>query len=206
MVANGYTRANRLTGFAPVALFLSSYLPLFIIVVVRQVYANYSFLSWGGFNLKAVCCMFRYFGMTLFCILLSVVGIIGTILVFINLQHRVESGYTYRIAEVTSMNDEPLAYIATYIIPIMFENYNSLIDCITIVCIFYVIFRLYIRSKLILVNPILCLRYSIYSVRYMDGDVLRQGVLISHDNDILEDDQAKMYNVGYQLFYGYKRN
>ena len=104
------------------------------------------------------------------------------------------------------MNDEPLAYIATYIIPIVFGNYSSPIDCVTIVLLFYVVYRLYIRSKLILVNPILSLlKYSIYSVRYMDGDIPRQGILISRNNDILENDQAKMYNVGHQLFYGYKR-
>ena len=40
----------------------------------------------------------------------------------------------------------------------------------------------------------------------MDGEVQRQGILISQDNDILENDQAKMYNVGHQLFYGYKQN
>ena len=133
-------------------------------------------------------------------------GAIGTIFVFKNLRRRVESGHTYRITEVSSMNDEPLAYIATYIIPIVFGNYSSPIDCVTIVLLFYVVYRLYIRSKLILVNPILSLlKYSIYSVRYMDGDIPRQGILISRNNDILENDQAKMYNVGHQLFYGYKR-
>lgn len=201
----GYTRTNRLTGLAPLVLFLSSYLPLFILIVLRQTSANCCYLSWSGINVEALCCMVKYFGMSLFCIVLSVIGIIGTIIVFMNLQHRVESGHTYRITEVSSMNDEPLAYIATYIIPILFEDYSNLIDCVTIVCIFYVIYRLYIRSKLILVNPVLCLKYSIYSVRYMDGDIQRQGVLISRDNDILENDQTKMYNVGHQLFYGYKR-
>lgn len=205
MEKKGYTQTNHLIGLAPLVLFLSSYLPLFILIIVRQVYANYNYLSWGGINVDALCCMVKHFGMSLFCSVLSAFGVIGTIFVFMNLRRRVENGHTYRIIEVSSMNDEPLAYIATYIIPIMFEDYSSLIDCVTIVCIFFVIYRLYIRSKLILVNPILSLNYSIYSVRYMDGNIQRQGVLISHNNDILENDQAKMYNVGHQLFYGYKR-
>ena len=205
MEKKGYTQTNHLIGLAPLVLFLSSYLPLFILIVMRQVYVNSTYLSWGGFNVDALCCMVKYFGMSLFCFGLSVFGIVGLIMVFRNLQHRVESGHTFRIIEVSSMNDEPLAYIATYLIPIMFEDYSNLIDCTTIICIFYVIYRLYIRSKLIIVNPILSLKCSIYRVRYMDGDIQRQGVLISHDNDILENDQAKMYNVGHQLFYGYKR-
>lgn len=201
----GYTRTNRLIGLAPLVLFLSSYLPLFVLIIVRQVYKNYSSLSWGGINLEAFCCMIKCFGMSLICLVLSVFGIIGTHFVFRNLRNQVENGHTYRITEVSSMNDEPLAYIATYIIPIIFEDYNNLIDCITILFIFCVIYQLYVRSKLLLVNPVLSLKNSIYSVRYIDGDIHRQGILISRDNDILENDQVKMYNVGHQLFYGYKR-
>lgn len=103
------------------------------------------------------------------------------------------------------MNDEPLAYVATYIIPIMFEDYSNITDCITIIGIFYVVYRLYIRSKLILVNPLLSLKYSIYNIRFIDGEISRQGILISKDCCIEEDDFAKIYNVGYQLYFGYKR-
>ena len=205
MKKDGFTRINNLTGLAPLVLFLTSYLPLFFLIIVRQTYCNFDYLSWGGINIIALKCMIKYFGMSIVCLSLSVFGIVGTSLVFKNLRYRVESGHTYRITDVSGMNDEPLAYIATYIIPIMFENYSSLIDSVTIILIFCVLYRLYVRSKLILVNPILSLKYSIYSVRYIDGDIQRQGILISHDNDILENDQAKMYNVGHQLFYGYKR-
>ena len=200
-----YTRINNMSGLAHFALFLTSYLPLFFLIIVRQTYANCNYLSWGGLNKEAFSCLFEHFGMSILCLVLSVFGIIGSIFVLKNLQNRVENGQTYRIKDVSSMNDEPLAYIATYIIPIMFENYNSLIDCVTIVCIFCVVYCLYVRSKLILVNPVLCLFYSIYSVKYIDGVFQRQGIIISHDNDILENDLVKMYNVGHQLFYGYKR-
>lgn len=39
----------------------------------------------------------------------------------------------------------------------------------------------------------------------MDGDVQRQAMLISPNKDILENDTVKLYNIGYQLFYGYNR-
>ena len=103
------------------------------------------------------------------------------------------------------MNDEPLAYVATYIVPIMFNDYSNLADNITVLCIFYIVYKLYVRSKLILVNPILSMKYSIFNIKYKDGDVSRQGILISRDNFIEENDTAKLYNVGYQLYYGYKR-
>lgn len=199
------TRINRLVGLAPIVLFLSSYVPLFVLIIVRQTLSNLEYLTWGGITVESIVCMIRYFGMSVVCLIMTFFGLIGTWLVFDNLNRRVESGHIFKIEELSSMNDEPLAYIATYIIPLSFGDYNNLTDCLTVICVFYIVYRLYIRSKLILVNPILSLRYSIYNVKFKDGDIPRQGILISSDNDILENDQVKMYNVGHQLFFGYKR-
>lgn len=199
------TRINRLVGLAPIVLFLSSYVPLFVLIIVRQTLSNLEYLTWGGITMESIVCMIRHFGMSVVCLILTFFGLIGAWLVFDNLNRRVESGHTFKIEELSSMNDEPLAYIATYIIPLLFGDYNSLTDSLTTICIFYIVYRLYIRSKLILVNPILSLKYSIYNVKFKDGDIPRQGILISSNNDILEYDQVKMYNVGHQLFFGYKR-
>ena len=199
------TRINRLVGLAPIVLFLSSYVPLFVLIIVRQTLSNLEYLTWGGITVESIVCMIRYFGMSVVCLIMTFFGLIGTWLVFDNLNRRVESGHIFKIEELSSMNDEPLAYIATYIIPLSFGDYNNLTDCLTVICVFYIVYRLYIRSKLILVNPILSLRYSIYNVKFKDGDIPRQGILISSNNDILEYDQVKMYNVGHQLFFGYKR-
>ena len=199
------TRINRLVGLAPIVLFLSSYVPLFVLIIVRQTLSNLEYLTWGGITVESIVCMIRYFGMSVVCLIMTFFGLIGTWLVFDNLNRRVESGHIFKIEELSSMNDEPLAYIATYIIPLSFGDYNNLTDCLTVICVFYIVYRLYIRSKLILVNPILSLKYSIYDVKFKDGDIPRQGILISSDNDILENDQVKMYNVGHQLFFGYKR-
>ena len=201
----GYSQINKLVGLAPLVLFLSSYMPLFALIIVRQLINNSDYLSWGGLSIDASLCMIKYFGMSVLCAILIIFGLLGTYWVFKNLDHNVDNGHTYIVKELSCMNDEPLAYIATYIIPIMFEDYTSLTDCLTVACIFYIIYRLYIRSKLLLVNPMLSLKYSIYNIKYSDGGIERQGILISKNNDILEGNQVKIYNVGHQLFYGYKR-
>lgn len=103
------------------------------------------------------------------------------------------------------LNHESLAYIATYIIPILSEAYSSFVDCFSIFLIMYVVYMLYVRSKLLLVNPILNMKYSIFNIKYRDGSLERQGILISKDRYIEEYDKVKIYNVGYQLFYGIKR-
>jgi hypothetical protein len=199
------TRINNLIGLAPLMLFLSSYVPLFVLIITRQILSNIDYLSWGGIKVESILCMIQHFGMSIICLGLTILGLIGSWFVFENIKKRVENGHSFKINEISSMNDEPLSYIATYIIPLLFGDYNNIIDCVTIICVFYIVYRLYVRSKLILVNPILSLRYSIYCVKYIDGVVQRQGILISCDNDILENDHVKMYNVGHQLFYGYRR-
>ena len=200
-----HTKVNSMIGMAPLVLFLSSYAPLFLLIAIRQFIPNLEHLVWGGVNLDAFVNMIRYFGMSIICSFLALFGLFGTFLTFRNLDNNVENGNNVKILEISSMNDEPLAYVATYIIPIMFNDYSNVTDNITILCIFYIVYKLYIRSKLILVNPLLSMKYSIFNIKYNDGKVLRQGILISKDNFIEEDDMVKLYNVGYQLYYGYKR-
>ena len=124
---------------------------------------------------------------------------------FRRIEEKAPNGNIVKLREVSSLNDEPIAYMATYIIPILFEDYSNLTDCLTLFVIFYVIYRLYIRSKLLLVNPILNLKYSIYNIHYCDGNIERQGILISQNKSIYEDEEVNIYNIGYQLFYGYLR-
>ena len=201
--SKGYTKENRLIGLAPFVLFLSSYMPLFILVAVRQCMSNIDCISWDGLNFTAIINIIRYFWVSILCVILVAFGLFGTYETFSRLEQKVENGTIVRIKEISSINEEPLAYIATYVIPILFQDYSSFTDCITIFVIFYIVYRLYIRSKLILVNPILNLKYSIYNIKYLDGCIERQGILITKDKSIYEEDKVKIYNVGYQLFFGY---
>ena len=51
----------------------------------------------------------------------------------------------------------------------------------------------------------LTLKYSIFNIKFKDGDIIRQGVIISKEKYIEEGEIAKIFNIGYQLYYGYKR-
>lgn len=201
----GYTRENSFIGLAPLVLFLSSYLPLFLLIIVRQCISNVAYIHWGGICLESVFNLIKYFGVSITCTFLVILGVYGSFITLKKLDEKAENGTVVRITEVSSINDEPLAYMATYIIPILFQDYSNLTDCLTLFVTFYVVYKLYVRSRLILVNPILNLKYSIYNIKYIDGKIERQGILISKDNSIYEEDKVKLYNVGYQLFYGYIR-
>ena len=197
-----YTKVNSFVGIAPLVLFLSSYAPLFLLIALKQILSNN---ERGYKSLDSIWDFTLQYGMSVICIMLALIGLIGTYYTFRNINHKIENGVIVEVKEISSLNDEPLAYIATYIVPLMFEDYTKLSNNITIMIIFYVIYRLYIHSKLILVNPLLGLKFSIFNIKYQDGNIVRQGILISKDNYIEESDYVKIYNVGYQLFYGKKR-
>ena len=50
----GHTKINTFDRMAPVVLFLSSYMPLFGIIIIRQFLANNEHLVWGGFCIEGI--------------------------------------------------------------------------------------------------------------------------------------------------------
>lgn len=142
-----HTKVNSMVGMAPIVLFLSSYIPLFLLIAVRQVLSNSEFLIWGGLHFGTFINFMSHFGMATACLFLTCYGFVGTYITFKNIDEKVENGNIVKIIEISSMNDEPLAYVATYIVPIMFNDYSNLADNITVLCIFYVVYKLYVRSN-----------------------------------------------------------
>ena len=200
-----YDRVNSLDRLAPYVLFLSSYLPLFILIAIKEG----AKVETGAFLLKIDCVsvgdLVRAYFIPVICLLCIVFGLVGTFFTFKNIEGRVENGSITTIEEVSGLNEEPLAYIATYVISFVPQDSKSFGDMLALLFFLAIVCYLYIRSKLLLVNPVLSLRYSIFSIRFEDGEVLRQGVLISRDRYIQEKDCVKIYNIGYQLYYGYKK-
>lgn len=186
-------------------LFLSSYIPLFGIIALRQFLSNIDYLNWAGFSVVGFMSFITHFGIASLCMTLIIIGSFGTYFVFELIKTNAPNGNNSKVIEVSSMNDEALGYMATYVIPLLYQDYSNLMDFCTMFIIFVIIYKLYVNSKLLLVNPMISFKYSIYSIKYMDGDVQRQAMLISPNKDILENDTVKLYNIGYQLFYGYNR-
>lgn len=56
----GY-KNNDLKKGAKFALFVSSYLPLFILVILRQLSDNYNYLHWGGISINSIKIFLSYF-------------------------------------------------------------------------------------------------------------------------------------------------
>ena len=159
-------KVNNFKKMAKFALFVTSYLPLFILVVLRQIYENQYTIGKVRFNLKEIILFFQQFGLSIFLILISIFGLLGCIMIFKNLEKDVKNGDNVTVLNVNNKNSESIGYIATYIIPFLFQNFSDWYELFAFVFIMLIIYRIYINSNLILINPILSFKYSIFEIEY----------------------------------------
>ena len=199
-------RTNYLRTVPKLILFLTSYSPLFVCIIVRQLYYNRSFLHFAGFNKTGILCLLQKFGLSIFLGFLLALVILGTIIFIKKLRSISKNGNNVTVKSISNKNAESIGYIATYIIPFLFQSFDELGDIIPLLILLIIIYRIYVTSSLLLVNPVLNCRYSLFEMEYEEKGDIKQGLMISPFRDIYESDNIKIYNIGYKLFYVNKIN
>jgi len=191
-----------LKGGAQFALFVTSYLPLFILVIFRQIYENQNIIMQADFNTVELLLVLKKFGLSALLVLISIFGLLGCVLIFKNLEKDATNGDNVTILNVSNKNSESIGYIATYIIPFLFQNFSDWYELFAFVFIMCIIYRIYINSNLILINPVLSFKYSIFEIEYrkQNGQV-KNGLIISRNKYLEEDSKIKIYEIGFKLFY-----
>ena len=203
---DGVLRTNSLRIVSKLLLFLTSYSPLFVCIIVRQLYYNRSFLHFVGFDKIDILCLLQKFGLSIFLGFLLVFVTLLTIIFIKNLRSISKNGNNVTVKSISNKNAESIGYIATYIIPFLFQSFDELGDIIPLLILLIIIYRIYVTSSLLLVNPVLNCRYSLFEMEYEEKGEIKQGLMISPFRDIYESDNIKIFNIGYKLFYVNKIN
>lgn len=189
------------------SLFISSYIPLFLIVILRQVEQNFSYLNFGGINYQALKLFLSKFGVSTFLACISIYGLIGLCFFIKNMSKLTEdNGHKLGINRIQNKNAESIGYVATYLLPFVFQTYSSVFDVLQIIILLSVMYIIYTHSNLIVVNPLLNLWYSLYEIEYYNvkaPEIKQNGIFIINchyleKNDVL---YAKKITNTY-LFYG----
>ena len=202
MAKNKVLRVNNLKATAQFVLFVTSYFPLFILVIVRQIYGNHNFIHFGGFNFEAIMVFLQKFGLSTILLSISLFGLFGCSLIFKNLEKDATNGNNVTILNVSNKNSESIGYIATYIIPFLFQNFSDWYELFAFAFVMFVIYRIYINSNLILINPVLSFKYSIFEIEYkLQNGKTKNGLVISNNKYLEEDTIIKIYEIGFKLFY-----
>lgn len=183
-------------------LFITSYIPLFILLILRQLKQNEDILHFNGINKDSILCFLENFWLTIILSLLSICGLIGVKILFYNLNRAIDNGDLVKIIDVENKNSETIAYISTYIVPFMFSDTKNTIDIISILIILFLIFLIYINTDMIIINPILNIKYSLYQIEYTRKSKKRKGLLISKKRYIEMDTEIKINQITRNIYYG----
>lgn len=187
---------------AKFSLFVSSYLPLFALLISRQLLENYNFLNWGGINVSAIYLFISMFGLSVILIMISIVGLIGLFFLLRNLKIDVKNGYRVKVVELQNRNSEAISYISTYIVPFLFQRYSDFYELISICFLLLIIYQLYINSTLLLVNPLLGVKYALYELKFDDkSGVSKSGMVITKNKYLEESNSIKIYPIGHKLYF-----
>ncbi|MEM3504431.1 MAG: hypothetical protein QXS81_05085 [Candidatus Micrarchaeaceae archaeon] len=166
-----------LRGSIKFLLFLSSYIPLFVVLAILH-YTNALFVI----------------GMAV--IIIATLGILGLLFTRSN---RIGNYHHAKITDFENINDMSLEYIIAYIFPLLFLNYTDWSVFLALLVIFLTIGYIYIRSDLIYMNPILSLfGYNIYKAQTNEGGI----VIISKREDTREIVNHKLVQLANRVYLG----
>lgn len=197
-------RRSELKAGAKLTLFLVSYLPLFLIMCFSQIYQYRAYLTWGGFNWDAFEIYVQYFGAVSILIFLSLFGIFGLRYLLSNIQRRaMANGNLVKIIDIENKNSESISYLFTYLIPFVFQDLSSLTNVFAVSVLLIVTYLIYTNSSMLLINPTISMRYSLYMVEYEDisSKKKRKGMILSSNRFLEEDDKVKLKGIGHKLFF-----
>lgn len=100
-MGRGIRYNNKLRGCALISLFITSYIPLFVIIILKQVQTNWEYLCFGGLNGDAIMCMMEKFGMPIVLFIIMLFGTIGLYLLIKNLEKNLPNGLDIRVLVIS---------------------------------------------------------------------------------------------------------
>lgn len=183
-------------------LFVTSYIPLFFCIILRQCYFNRDYLNWGGLNSRCLMTFIEKFGLSWLLLVVILLSIMCFPKFLKQLHKDSKNGDNVTVISVNNRNSDALGYIATYIFPFLFQSFSNVSEWGPLVILLIVIYPIYTTSSLLMINPVLCWWYSIYEITFKKTDGRSAtGLVISRDKYIFEEDSIKIYSIGYNLYF-----
>jgi len=203
-------RTNVLRHAPRYSLFATSYSPLFLLMVLKQVSDNSQYLHWGGISIASFAIWLSRFGLSSILLFVGITGATGLLIFVYRMKRATKSnGVLAIVVDIRNKNSEAISYIGTYIIPFLFQDYTQLYDTLSIGILLIVIYFIYVNSSLILINPVLNLRYSLYEVDFDDTlanppasqPKLKSGTVIIRERFLEEGDKILLRKIGQKLYF-----
>jgi len=133
---------------------------------------------------------------------MTVIAVIGIIAFLYNIEERTSlNGEVIKITDIENKNNESITYLFTYIIPFVFQDLSEITNVIPIFILLLVTYAIYTNSSLLLINPTLNFKYSLYSIEYTEDNTNKKIMILSKNRILEEGDVIKIKKIGHKLFY-----
>lgn len=187
------------------AMFCLSYLPLLFLLAVKVIIKNFAFLNYGGFNNSALWIFLEKFGFVTVLILFAIFAAIGTTFTLKNIKRKKSNAFPAKISSIKPKNEEALSYLATYVLPLLVQGEIGTFEYITFAVLFGIYYKLYSTSSLILINPVLNIKYGLYEVEYATeaNKTVKNALIISQHKWINEDDDLRLIKLSHRLYFAF---
>ena len=188
------------------AMFCLSYFPLFILLSIKIFLAKIKCFNYGGFNGESIWLFFKSYSFIFILLILSIYAFWGTAITFKKILKKKSNSFPVKITSVKSKNEEALSYLATYVIPLLAQGNVGTFEYATFVVLFMIYYKLYSTSNLILINPILNMRYGLFDINYFHVSQQKEtknALIISNQKWIDEDDEISIIKLSHRLYFVY---
>lgn len=185
------------------ALFCLSYLPLFFLLILKLGIANFNYLHFHEISTESLITFFEKFGFITILIILGSYGMVGTYLTLKNIKQKESNAIPAKVASVKLKNEEALSYLTSYVLPLLISGAIGAFEYATFGVLFFLYYKLYSTSSLILINPILNMKYGLYEIEYISGTKQKSALIISQHKWIDIDDEIKILKLSHKLYFAY---
>lgn len=158
-------RRSILKIWAAIVLFISGYIPLFVIMLIKD-------LKEPGY------CEFKNFTVSLF--LLFIIMASGIFLYKIMKSLSGEGGFSIKVISVKSKSSEIVNYTIPYMISFFAFDMSKPTDLVVFLIFFVMLCALSISSQSIFINPILAIfGYGLYECKYIENSIEKEEIVLS---------------------------
>lgn len=187
------------------AMFCLSYFPLFILLSLKIFIANKENFSFGGFGYNSIILYLESFGFITLLGILSIYAFAGTRLTLKKIIKKRSNAFPVKIVSIKSKNEEALSYLATYVIPLLAQGNVGVFEYATFIVLFVIYYKLYSTSSLILINPILNMRYGLFDIDYYHPTEKKNknALIISRQKWLDEGDDLSIMKLSHRLYFAY---
>jgi hypothetical protein len=181
---------------------------LFILLSIKIIETNKDFLNYRGGSKDAVLSFCSHFGFIAILLFLSIYAIWGTAKTIENIKKKRGNAFPVTVTSIKPKNEDAVSYLGTYVIPLLVKGNVGIFEYATFIILFYIYYRLYSASSLILINPLLNIRYGLYEIEYVENKVAndatnKKAMVISQQKWLNEEDELKIIKLSHRLYFAF---